>query len=104
MECLRMLFVFSVMSPKGKQKLRRLFKPHKSSICLWCRRRFVKRADLGKYGVTIGCSACSDIAVHGKKSTPQTEEWRTRIGEQMEHENADEMWNLRLVEWTGHRS
>ena len=42
------------------------FKLHKSSICLWRRRRFVKTADLGKYGVTNGCSACSDIAVHGK--------------------------------------
>ena len=30
------------------------------------RRRDVSRADLRKYGVTIGCAACSDIAVHGK--------------------------------------
>ena len=28
------------------------------------RGRYVTRADLRKYG-TIGCSACSDIAVHG---------------------------------------
>ena len=35
------------------------------------------RADLRKYGVTIGCSACSDTAVHGKTSKPLTEE---RIG------------------------
>ena len=30
------------------------------------RRRCVTRADLRKYVVTIGCSACSDIAVHGR--------------------------------------
>ena len=35
--------------------------------------------------MTIGCSACSDIAVHVKTSKPHTEECRTRIGEQMEH-------------------
>ena len=30
------------------------------------RRRHVTTADLRKYGVTIGCAACSDIAFHGK--------------------------------------
>ena len=45
-----------------------------------------KGADLRKYGVTIGCSACSDIAVHGKTSKPHTEECRNWIGEQMEHD------------------
>ena len=36
--------------------------------------------------MTIGCAACSDIAVHGQTATPHTEECRTRIGEQMEHD------------------
>ena len=36
--------------------------------------------------MTIGCSACSDIAVHGKRSTLHTEECRNGIGEQMEHD------------------
>ena len=48
-------------------------------------RRYVTRADLRKYGVTIGCSPCSEIAVHGKKSNPHTEECRNGTGEQMEH-------------------
>ena len=34
------------------------------------RRSYVTRADLRKYGVTIGCLAYSDIAVHGKTSKP----------------------------------
>ena len=46
----------------------------------------VTRADLRKYGATIGCAACSDIAVLGKTAKPHTEECRTRIGEQMEHD------------------
>ena len=50
------------------------------------RRRYVTRADLRKHGATIGHSACSDIAVHGKTTTPRTEECQTRIGEQMEHD------------------
>ena len=49
------------------------------------RLRYVTRADLRKYGVTVGCAACSDIAVHGKTATPLAEECRTRIGEQVEH-------------------
>ena len=36
--------------------------------------------------VTIGCSACSEKVVHGKTSQPHTEECRSRIGEQMEHD------------------
>ena len=36
--------------------------------------------------MTIGCSACSDTAVHGKTSTPNTGECRNRIGEQIEHD------------------
>ena len=39
---------------------------------------------LRKYGVTIGCCACSDIAVLGKTSKPHTQGCRKRIGEQME--------------------
>ena len=39
-----------------------------------------------KYGVTIGCSACSVIAVHGKVLKPHTEKCRQRIGQQMEHD------------------
>ena len=45
-----------------------------------------RRFHLRKYGVAIGCAACSDIAVHGKTATPHIEECRTRIGEQMEHD------------------
>ena len=66
-----------------------LFKPHdlKSSICLWRHVGDTSRgAHLRKYGVTIGCSACSDIAVHGKTATSHTEESRKRIGENMEHD------------------
>ena len=36
--------------------------------------------------MTNGCTACSDKAVHGKTSTPHTEECRSGIGEQMEHD------------------
>ena len=48
--------------------------------------RYVTRADSRKCGVTIGCAANSDIAVHGKTAKPHTEECRTTIGEQMEHD------------------
>ena len=48
--------------------------------------RYVTRADLRKYGVAIGCAACSDIAVHGKTAKPHTAECRTRSGDQMEHD------------------
>ena len=61
---------------------------------------------LMKYGVMIGCSACSDIAVHGNPAEPQTEECRKRIGVQWstilevtnvcKFTDADETWNLRL--------
>ena len=37
------------------------------------RRRYVTRADLRKYGVTIGCATCSDSAVHGKTAKPHTD-------------------------------
>ena len=50
------------------------------------RRRHVTRADLRKYGVTVGCASCSDTAVHGKTAKPHTEECRKRTGEQMEHD------------------
>ena len=60
-------------------------RPHITYLPLTPRRRYITRADLRKYCVTIGCSACSDIAVHGKTSKPNTEECRNRIGEQMEH-------------------
>ena len=36
--------------------------------------------------MTIGCSACFDMAVHGKTSKLHTEDCRNRIGEQMEHD------------------
>ena len=49
------------------------------------RRRYVTRADLRKYGVAIGCSACADCAVQEKISKLLTEECRKRLGEQMEH-------------------
>ena len=41
-------------------------RPRITRLHLTPRRRCVTRADLRKYGVTIGCSACSDMAVHGK--------------------------------------
>ena len=44
--------------------------------------RHVTRTDLRKYG----CSACSDIAVHGKTLKLHTEESRNRIGKQMQHD------------------
>ena len=50
------------------------------------RRRFVTRADLRKYGATIGCSACFDTAVHRKTSKLDTKECRARIGEHIEHD------------------
>ena len=37
------------------------------------RRRFFTRADLRKYGVAIGCAACSDLSVHGKTTKLHTE-------------------------------
>ena len=43
-------------------------------------------ANLTKYGVTIWCAACSDIALHGKTAKAHTDECRARIGEQMEHD------------------
>ena len=61
-------------------------RPQIIQLSLAPRRRHVTRADVRKYGMTIGCSACSEIAVHGKTSKPHTEECRTRIGEQMEHD------------------
>ena len=79
------------------------------------RRRNVTRADLRKYGVTVGCSACSVIPIHGKTSKPHTEEksverglaskWSTipKVKKDCKLTNAGEMWNLRL-RWTGHRS
>ena len=75
---------------KRGQKVRRLFQAPRLQIIhlpLTTRRRYVTRADLRKNGVTQGCSACSDIAVHGKTSKPHTEEWRSRIGEQMVHDS-----------------
>ena len=57
-------------------------RPQIIHLLLTPRRRYVAREDLRKYGVTAGCSECSDIAVHGKTSKPHTEEcrkkyWRT---------------------------
>ena len=42
------------------------------------RGRHITRADLRKYGVAIGCSACSDIAVHAKTTKPHmsNKDWR----------------------------
>ena len=48
------------------------------------RRRYVTRTDLKKYGITIGCTACSDIAVHGKSVKPHSDECRARIGAHLE--------------------
>ena len=61
-------------------------RPQVIHLPLTPRRRCVTRADLRKYGVTMGCSASSDIAVHGKTSKPHTRECRNWIGEQTEHD------------------
>ena len=77
------------MSPKGRAQAAEAVQAPRTQIIhllLAPRRRYVTRADLRKYGVTIGCSACSDIAGHGKTSKPNTEECRKRIGEKMEHD------------------
>ena len=61
-------------------------RPQVVHVLLAPRRRYVTRADLRKYGGAIGSAACSDIAVHGKTAKSHTEECRTRIEEQMEHD------------------
>ena len=48
--------------------------------------RHVGAVSRGQSGETIGCSACSDIAVDGLTAKPHTEECRTTIGEQNEHD------------------
>ena len=48
------------------------------------RRHCVTRADLGKYGLTLGCAARADIAVHGKATEPLTDECPPRFGEHMD--------------------
>ena len=58
----------------------KLPRPQVVHLPLAPRRRNVTRADLRKYGVTLICAACSDIAVHGKIATHHTEECRKRIG------------------------
>ena len=74
---------------------------------LAARWRCVTRADLRKYGATVGCAVCSGIVVHGQRAKPHTDECRARIGKHMEHEpqgherlqderNGGEMWTLRL--------
>ena len=81
--------VFLGMIPKEEPTLQRLFQAPRLQVVrlpLAPRRRFVTRADLTKYGVTIGCAACSDIALHGKTAKAHTDECRARIGEQMEHD------------------
>ena len=50
---------------------------------------FVLLGRLEKYGVTIGCAVCSDVAVHGKTAKLCTDERRTRICEQMDHDPDD---------------
>ena len=57
--------------------------------------------------MAIGCSACSDIAVHWKKSVERglASKWCTilEVASVCNFTNADEKWNLRL-KWTRHRS
>ena len=36
--------------------------------------------------MAVDCAACSDMAVHGKRAKPYTDECRTRAGEEMEHD------------------
>ena len=85
-----MLFVVSFfgMSPTRGQKLQSVQapRPHIIHLLSTPRRRFVTRADLRKFGVTVVCSACSDTVVHGKTSKLHTVECRNRIGEQLEHD------------------
>ena len=50
------------------------------------RRRHVTRADLRRYGVTVGCAACSDILVRGDTAKLDTDGCRARLGQQMEHD------------------
>ena len=69
--------VFLRMSPKRGANA--------AEACLKAPRpRSVTRADLRRYGVTVGCAACSDIAAHGKAAKPSTDECRARIGEEMD--------------------
>ena len=63
-----------------------MLRPQITHLPLTPRRRYVARADLRKYGVTIGCLACSDIAVHGRTSKLHTEDCRNWIGEQVQHD------------------
>ena len=82
-------------------------RPQKIHLPLTPRRRYVTRADLRKYGVMTGCSACSDTVVHGKTSKPHTEEGRSRTGEHMKHDpEGDERLQVhrRRRNRTGHRS
>ena len=61
-------------------------RPQDVHLSLAPRRCHVTMTDLRKYGVTIGCVACSDIAVQEKTAKYHPEQFRTRIGEQMEHD------------------
>ena len=61
-------------------------RPRAIMLPLAPRRRYVTRADLRRFGVTVGCGACADIAAHGKTSRAHTDECRARIGEHLEQE------------------
>ena len=97
------LFAVSVgMSLKEELTLHRLPYPHvlKLSICFWRHVGNVTRADLRKYGVTIGCAACSDIAANGKQNLTQKNVGpglaSNKVTNICESTPAGEMRNLRL--------
>ena len=51
------------------------------------RRRRATRADMTKYGVTVGCAVCSDLAVHSKNHKSLTRmSVGLGFGEQVEHD------------------
>ena len=54
------------------------------SVSLAPRRRYVKWADLRKYRVTTGSTACVHIAVRGKPTKRHTDDCLTRIGDYTE--------------------
>ena len=52
------------------------------------RRQYVIRADLRRYGVTVGCCACADIAAHGNPRRPRTDECRSRVEDFLQNDEA----------------
>lgn len=59
------------------------------------RARYVTQADLRRYGATVGCPACAEIAVHGRSRVAHTTACRDRVGAKMAE---DESGKARLEE------